>query len=128
MVASLGGSLPIHPRFIPSPPSPLFPLAFCIGIVRGKMEVGFLPPHLAQGMFKNPGTYDLAMRYSTETTAMIEDTIPQPRGIGMKVFGIEGKKLRQDMKDPKTQDWEFNNASALELGSARVSRLRLKED
>lgn len=53
---------------------------------------------------------------------MIEDTTPQPRGLGMKIFNVEGPKLRQDNKDPKTQDLEFNNAPALELGSARVCR------
>lgn len=92
------------------------------GIVRGKLEVGSLPPHLAQGLFKNPGTYDIAARYSTETTSMIEDTVPQPRGLGMKIFNVEGPKLRQDGKDPKTHDMEFNSAPAIELGSAKVCK------
>lgn len=70
------------------------------------------------------------MRYSTETTDLIDDRVPQPRGVGMKVFGAKGEKLRQDNRDPETQDFEFNSAPALELGNARTCRdiiaLRLK--
>ena len=61
------------------------------------------------------------MRYSSEPgDAGLDDRIPQPRGLGMKVFNIEGEKFRQDIdgKDPKTQDIEFNSASILELVSS----------
>lgn len=58
------------------------------------------------------------------------DTQRAPRGMAIKVFNVDGEKLRQDGKDPRTQDLEFNNAPAIELGNARVTRdiigLRLK--
>lgn len=94
------------------------------GIVKGTMEVlQGLDSHLYQGMFKEAGaTYPVAMRYSTETTDLIDDRVPQPRGIGLKVFGIKGPKLRKDGKDPNTQDVEFNSAAALELGNAKTCR------
>ncbi|CAO1620202.1 unnamed protein product [Sympodiomycopsis kandeliae] len=93
------------------------------GVVKGELEIlGNLPPELAQGMFAKAGKYPAAMRHSTETTALIDDRVKQPRGIGLKVFNIEGEKLRPDGKDPKTQDFEFNSSPILELAKADVCR------
>jgi hypothetical protein len=72
-----------------------------------------LPEYLAQGMFKKPGSYDVIMRYSSLTPKIVPDNAPAPRGIGMKVFGIEGEKIWGE--DKKTQDWTFNNYPVLEL-------------
>jgi hypothetical protein len=72
-----------------------------------------LPEHLAQGMFKKPGVYDVIMRYSSLTPKIVPDNAPAPRGIGMKIFGIEGEKIWGE--DKKTQDWTFNNYPVLEL-------------
>lgn len=72
-----------------------------------------LPEHLAQGMFKKPGTYDCIMRYSSLTPKLLPDNIPAPRGIGIKVFGVEGEKIWGE--DKKTQDFTFNNYPILEL-------------
>lgn len=121
--------------------------------LKGTFEIlDGLPKELAQGMFATPGKHNAAMRFSTETTAMIDDRVRQPRGIGLKVFEVEGEKLRKD-KDPKvswrgaarrmtgvatddsvprtqTQDFEFNSCPVLELANARTCRdiiaLRLK--
>lgn len=69
--------------------------------LKGTFEIlDGLPKELAQGMFATPGKHNAAMRFSTETTAMIDDRVKQPRGIGLKVFEVEGEKLRKD-KDPK---------------------------
>lgn len=84
------------------------------GCVMGKFVVhDNLPEHLAQGMFKKPGSYDCIMRYSSLTPKIIPDNVPQPRGIGIKIFGIEGEKIWGE--DKKTQDWTFNNYPVLEL-------------
>lgn len=72
-----------------------------------------LPEHLSQGMFKEPGVYDVIMRYSSLTPKIVPDNAPAPRGIGMKIFGIEGEKIWGE--DKKTQDWTFNNYPVLEL-------------
>ena len=72
-----------------------------------------LPEHLSQGMFKKPGAYDVIMRYSSLTPKIVPDNAPAPRGIGMKIFGIEGEKIWGE--DKKTQDWTFNNYPVLEL-------------
>lgn len=39
-------------------------------------------------MFKEGGTYDVIMRYSSLTPKLVPDNIPAPRGIGMKIFGV----------------------------------------
>lgn len=78
-----------------------------------------LPPHLAQGMFKKPGSYDVIMRYSSLTPKIVPDNAPAPRGIGMKIFGIEGEKIWDE--DKKTQDWTFNNYPILELRDPKTT-------
>ncbi|OQO01628.1 hypothetical protein B0A48_12664 [Cryoendolithus antarcticus] len=84
------------------------------GCVLGRFTVkDDLPAHLAQGMFAKPGSYDVIMRYSSLTPKLVPDNISAPRGIGMKIFGIEGEKLWGE--DKKTQDWTFNNYPILEL-------------
>lgn len=72
-----------------------------------------LPPHLAQGMFKKAGHYDCIMRYSSLTPKLVPDNVPAPRGVGLKVFGVEGEKIWGE--DKKTQDFTFNNYPILEL-------------
>lgn len=82
--------------------------------VIGKLSVrSDLPPVLAQGMFKRAGTYDCIMRYSSLTPKLVPDNVPAPRGVGLKVFGVEGEKIWGE--DKKTQDWTFNNYPVLEL-------------
>lgn len=84
------------------------------GCVMGKFIVpDNLPAHLRQGMFKKPGSYDVIMRYSSLTPKLVPDNVSAPRGIGMKIFGIEGDKLWGE--DKKTQDWTMNNYPVLEL-------------
>jgi len=78
-----------------------------------------LPPHLAQGMFAKPGSYDMIMRYSSLTPKLVPDNIPAPRGIGMKIFGVEGEKIWGE--DKKTQDWTLNNYPVLELRDPKTT-------
>lgn len=86
----------------------------CQGCVTGKFVVHEdLPPHLAQGMFAKPGSYDVIMRYSSLTPKLVPDNVPAPRGIGMKIFGVQGEKIWGE--DKQTQDWTFNNYPVLEL-------------
>lgn len=92
------------------------------GIVKGRLEVlPDLPEHLAQGLFKHGSSYPVAIRYSTETMARIDDRIEQPRGFSLKIFDVEGSKLRTDGQDPHTHDMEFNNAPAIELRDAKTT-------
>ncbi|KAK4539284.1 hypothetical protein LTR36_000809 [Oleoguttula mirabilis] len=90
------------------------------GCVMGKFTVhDNLPKHLAQGMFAKPGRYDMMMRYSSLTPKLVPDNIPAPRGIGMKIFGVEGEKIWGE--DKKTQDWTMNNYPILELRDPKTT-------
>lgn len=42
------------------------------------------------------------------TPKLLPDTAGAPRGVGFKVFGVEGDKIFQN-PDQQTQDWTFNN-------------------
>lgn len=78
-----------------------------------------LPSHLAQNIFSKPGQYDVVMQYSSVTPKLVGDNVSAPRGIGMKIFGVEGEKLWGE--DKKTQDWTFNNYPILELRDPKVT-------
>lgn len=69
------------------------------------------------------------MRYSTEPgDPALDDRIPQPRGLGMKVFNVDGERF--DGKELSTQDIEFNSTPALDLADAKTTKeiidLRIK--
>ena len=99
------------------------------GVVKGELVVGELPPHLAQSLFSKPAKYPIAMRYSTEPgDPSLDDRIPQPRGLGMKVFNVPGEMF--EVNPAPTQDIEFNSTPALDLADAKTTRdiidLRIK--
>ncbi len=70
------------------------------------------------------------MRYSTETAGPgIDDRIPQPRGLGTKVFNVQGEMF-DARKDFPTQDIEFNSTPAIEFADSKTTKeifgIRLK--
>ena len=87
------------------------------GIVKGKLTVlPHLPIHLQQGLFKAPGkSYDVAARYANEPVFLQPDQNPGPRGLGLRVFGVQGERLPGADQDASTQDFFFNNAPMIEL-------------
>ncbi|EPE36826.1 Heme-dependent catalase-like protein [Glarea lozoyensis ATCC 20868] len=100
------------------------------GVVKGKLIVGDLSSHLAQTLFSHPGEYPICMRYSTEPgDPGLDDRIPQPRGLGIKVFKVDGEMFEAG-KDFPTHDIEFNSTPALDLADAKTTReivdLRIK--
>jgi hypothetical protein len=87
------------------------------GIVKGKLTVlSDLPNHLRQGLFQGPGkTYDIAARYANEPVFLQPDQDPGPRGLSLRIFGVEGERLEGADPDATTQDFFFNNAPMIEL-------------
>ena len=76
------------------------------GIVKGSLTVyDNLPANLAQGLFKAPGQYEVAARYANEPSFLQDDRTPGPRGMGLKVFGVQGKFMDQSGERTKTQDF-----------------------
>jgi hypothetical protein len=91
--------------------------------VKGELIVDDdLPAHLKQSLFAKPGKYPLCMRYSSEPgDPALDDRIPQPRGLGMKIFNVEGEFLPDGVGIP-TQDLEFNSTPALDLADAKTTK------
>lgn len=87
------------------------------GVVKGKLTViQDLPSHIRQGLFRTPGkTYDVAARYANEPVFLQADQEPGPRGLGLRIFGVEGERLEGAAVNGTTQDFFFNNAPMIEL-------------
>ena len=82
------------------------------GLLRGELIVlGNLPPHLAQGMFARSARYPVAMRFSTIPGDILDDSVSTPRGLAVKVMGVEGERLPGSTGDT-TQDFVMVNGPA----------------
>lgn len=79
------------------------------GLLKGKLivEAG-LPLQLAQGLFAQPGTYDVIVRLATAPGEYTDDSkISAVRGMSIKVLGVEGPHL-SPFEDITTQDFVFD--------------------
>lgn len=78
------------------------------GIIRGELEIlPGLPPELAQGLFARPGRHPAIVRISTNPGDLLHDAISVPRGLALKVMGVDGARL--DGAEGETQDFIFVN-------------------
>ncbi len=79
------------------------------GIARGTLTVADgLPPELAQGLFATPGRYGAVLRISTQPGDLLDDSVNSPRGLALKVIGVEGERLPGSQGDT-TQDFILVN-------------------
>lgn len=82
------------------------------GLIRGEMQVlDNLPVVLAQGLFSKSGTYPVVMRLSTVPGDILDDSVSLPRGLGLKVIGVEGARL-PGSEGSTTQDFVMGDAPA----------------
>ena len=82
------------------------------GVMRGTMTVvDGLPPQLAQGLFAKSGRYDVALRFSTLPGDILDDSVSTPRGLAVKVIGVQGPRLSGSEGDA-TQDFVLVNGPA----------------
>ena len=72
---------------------------------------GDLPPRLAQGMFAKRAQYKAFMRFSTIPGDILDDKVSVPRGLGLKVAGVEGERLAGSQEDG-VQDFLFTKGPA----------------
>jgi hypothetical protein len=87
------------------------------GLLRGEMQVlESLPEALAQGAFAKVASYPVAMRFSTNPGDVLDDSVSAPRGLALKIVGVEGERLllgeALDGLTPATQDFVMANAPA----------------
>jgi hypothetical protein len=74
-------------------------------LLAGEMEVlDGLPPELAQGLFSRPGRYPVILRLSSNRGDVLDDDVGVPRGLAVKVIGVEGERL-PGSEAHRTQDF-----------------------
>ena len=96
------------------------------GIVVGEMVVADgLPPVLAQGLFAKAGSYPVVMRFSTLPGDLLDDSVSTPRGLALKIIGVEGERLSGSEGDV-TQDFVLVNGPAFGAPNAKAFLANLK--
>ena len=82
------------------------------GLLRGELRVlDGLPDSLAQGVFARPATFPVVLRISTNPGDILDDTVSSPRGLAIKLIGVEGERLPGSEGD-RTQDFVMANGPA----------------
>lgn len=87
------------------------------GILEGELIVDDgLPPELAQGLFATPGRHKAWLRMSTNAGDILPDAISLPRGLAVKIAGVEGERLPGAEGD--TQDFVMVNGTVFQAKTA----------
>lgn len=90
------------------------------GLLNAELTIAeSLPPMLAQGLFARPGKYPVLMRFSTIPGDILADSISVPRGLGIKIIGVDGERLPGSEGDT-TQDFLMVNGPAFSASSAKA--------
>ncbi len=96
------------------------------GIARGTLTVkAGLPPELAQGLFAEPGAYEAVIRISTNPGDILDDQIALPRGLALKVLGVEGARVAGSEND-RVQDFIMVNGPVFNAPDAKTFSKNLK--
>ena len=77
-----------------------------------------LPATLAQGLFARPGRLPVVARLSTTPGDLLPDDVSTPRGMALKIIGVEGARL-PGSEGAVTQDFIFVNGPAFMKKDAR---------
>jgi len=90
------------------------------GILRGELHIApGLPPHLAQGLFKEARTYPVIIRLSTSPGAIQPDSQPAVKGLALKIIGVPGQKFLAAEADAVTQDLLLVNDTIIPTGDVK---------
>lgn len=84
-----------------------------------------LPRELAQGIFATPGTYPVVLRLSTVPGDILDDSVSTPRGMALKIIGVEGERL-PGSEGATTQDFVLVNGPAFIAPTAKKFASALK--
>ncbi len=81
------------------------------GLAQGEFEIlSGLPNEYSQGIYAKPGRHEAMVRFSNGTSHVGDDRFLGPiTGIGLKIFGIDGKTLLEDEPDSHTFDYALIN-------------------
>ncbi len=86
------------------------------GMLVGTLTVYDNPPHLRQGLFREPGVYPIVVRFSSAPSGIHSDRVPSPKGMAIKVIGVAGRKLLAGREDETTQDFLLVNSPVIPFG------------
>ncbi len=96
------------------------------GLAAGRLFIkGDLPPDLAQGLFAQAGTHDAIIRISTNAGDILDDSVSLPRGLALKVLGVDGERLPGSEGDT-TQDFIMVNGPVFSAPDAAAFLKNLK--
>lgn len=96
------------------------------GLLRGQLTVlDNLAPELAQGAFAKPGSLAVVMRFSTNPGDILDDKVSTPRGLALKIVGVEGPRL-PGSEGQVTQDFVMQNAKAFTAATPKSFLTTLK--
>ncbi|WBO23838.1 catalase family protein [Sphingomonas abietis] len=96
------------------------------GIARGTFIIhDGLPPALAQGIFATPGEHEAIFRLSTNAGDILDDAIDLPRGLALKILGVDGPRLTGSDGDT-TQDFVMVNGPAFAAPTPKAFLANLK--
>ncbi len=96
------------------------------GLIEGELEIDdHLHPTLAQGLFAKPARYPVVLRFSTIPGDILSDSVSTPRGLAIKVIGVEGERLPGSEGDV-TQDFVLVNGPAFSAPNSKVFLGNLK--
>lgn len=98
-----------------------------LGLLRGELRVlAGLPPQLAQGLFAVAKSYPVVLRFSTVPGDIVDDAVSTPRGLALKVVGVEGERL-DGSKGDVTQDFVLVDGKAFNAPNPKKFLSSLKQ-
>ena len=91
------------------------------GLLIGERVVGGdeLPSRLREGLFAEAGRYEVILRFSTIPGDLLPDSVSTPRGLAIKVLGVDGECLPGSEGD-RTQDFVLVNGPAFIAPDAKA--------
>lgn len=95
------------------------------GILRGTFTVLDLPALYRQGIFASPQSHACIARLSTSPGDLLDDKVSTPRGLALKVIGVDGDRLPGSENDT-TQDFLTVNAPVFLAPTAKKFAGNLK--
>jgi hypothetical protein len=89
------------------------------GLLLGELTVAEgLPAVYAQGLFAKAGSYPVVIRLSTTPGDILADDVSTPRGMALKVVGVEGARVDGSENDA-TQDFVLVNGPVFSAPTAK---------
>ena len=96
------------------------------GILKAELEIPTgLPQQYAQGVFARPGFHPVAMRFSTIPGDLLPDSVSTPRGVAIKILGVEGERV-EGSEGASTQDFIFVNGPTFATNDPKAFLANLK--